>query len=343
MLEQLKAAGRSQRSALVLIGLSRGALHYRRKPRSRVAQPVAHRDRVQPHALTEAESAQVAAAVNASLAKGRSVRQAWYEHIDTGPVLASQSTFERVAAKVRTTPARRRRRRPSAPRDSPTLQATRPDQVLCWDISFLPGRTTRQSFALYSVIDLYSRKIVGWTIQTREDRYIATELLTAVVDAAAGKVEIVHSDNGSAMTSNHVRHKLGKKGVSCSYIRPGVSNDNAHIESWFATVKSAHAYPRAFRDIEHATEWMTGWVEHYNHRHRHSGLAGYTPASVHDGTWVDTARDRQAKLDEHHRRRPGRYRRPPQIRTPRATVTINLKNDGSRLTIPPVAETLIAA
>lgn len=328
---------------MALIGLSRGSWHDRRKPRARVAEPIAHTDRVQPHALTKAESTQVAQAVNASLAKGHSVRHAWYEHIDTGPLLASQATFERVAAKVRTTPVRRRRRRSTTIRDSPTLQASRPDQVLCWDISFLPGRTTRQSFALYSVIDLYSRKIVGWTIQTREDRYIAAELLTAVVDAAGGKVETVHSDNGSAMTSNHVRKKLADKGVSCSYIRPGVSNDNAHIESWFATVKSAHAYPRAFRDLGHATEWMTDWVEYYNHRHHHGGLAGYTPASVHDGTWVDTARDRQTKLDEHFHQHAGRYRKRPQIPTPRTTVTINLANDGSRLTIPPIAATLIAA
>jgi putative transposase len=343
LLEQLKAAGRSQRSALALIGLSRGSWHYRNKPRARVAEPIAHADRVQPHALTEAESAQVAQAVNASLAKGRSVRHAWYEHIDSGPVLASQTTFQRVAAKVRTTSVQRRRRRSTATRDSPTLQAARPDQVLCWDISFLPGRTTRQSFALYSVIDLYSRKIVGWTIQTREDRYIAAELLTAVVDAAEGKVEIVHSDNGSAMTSNHVRDKLDKQNVTCSYIRPGVSNDNAYIESWFATVKSAHAYPRAFRDIDHATEWMTEWVEYYNHHHHHGGLAGYTPASVHDGTWVVTARGRQTKLDEHFRQHAGRYRKRPQIPTPKAIVTINLENDGSRLTIPPIAATLIAA
>lgn len=343
MLSELTAAGRSQRSALTLIGLSRGSLHYRRRPRARAAAPIAHVDRVQPHALTEAESAQVAQAVNASLAKGRSVKHAWYEHIDAGPVVASLATFQRVAAKVRTTPVRRRRRRSTATRDSPILQAHRPDQVLCWDISFLPGRSTRESYALYSVIDLYSRKIVGWTIQTREDRYIAAELLTAVIDASGGTVEIVHSDNGSAMTSNHVRDKLDEKGVTSSYIRPGVSNDNAYIESWFATVKSDHAYPRAFRDLEHACEWMTQWVEYYNHRHCHGGLDGYTPASVHDGTWIDTARDRQNKLDEHFHQRAGRYRRRPQIRTPKATVTINLKNDGSRLTIPPVASTLIAA
>lgn len=328
---------------MTLIGLSRGSFHVRRKPRARVAEPIAHADRKQPHALTEAESAQVADTVNASLAKGRSVRQAWYEHIDTGPVLASQATFQRVAAKVRTTPVRRRRRRAIATRDSPVLQASRPDQVLCWDISFLPGRTTRQSFALYSVIDLYSRKIVGWTIQTREDRYIAAELLTTIVDASGGRVEIVHSDNGSAMTSKHVRGELENRSVTCSYIRPGVSNDNAYIESWFATVKSAHAYPRAFRDLDHATEWIAEWVEYYNHRHHHGGLAGYTPASVHDGTWVDAARARQTRLDEHYRQHAGRYRKRPQIPTPNTTVTINLANDGSRLTIPPIAATLIAA
>lgn len=258
-------------------------------------------------------------------------------------MLASGATFYRLAAAMAPPrPPRRTRARPPGGRSTPELAATGPDQVYCWDITFLPGRMSRQGFALYSVIDLYSRKIVGITVQTSENHQIARQLLAGVIDAATARVQVVHSDNGAAMTSKAVAKALADRGVTRSLIRPGVSNDNAYIESWFATVKSCQHYPGAFDDLAHAGNWTVGWVEHYNHHHRHSGIAGYTPASVHDGTWTRVAHARQARLEAHYQAHPGRYRRPPQVRTPPARATINLANDGKRLELPPTLQTLIS-
>lgn len=343
MIGELVEAGRTQSQALELIGLSKSAHHYRRHPRPGVPGPVAHRDRDQPNALSRDEREQVRALVRTAAAEGLSVEQSHLRHLDEGPVLASAATFHRLAAAMGPPrPRRRARSRPAGARSAPELAATGPDQVYCWDITFLPGRLSRQGFALYSVIDLYSRKIVGITVQSREDHVIAKALLAGVLDAASTRVQVVHSDNGAAMTSKTVAKALAERGVTRSLIRPGVSNDNAYIESWFATVKHCHHYPGAFDDIEHAESWTVGWVEHYNHHHRHSGIAGYTPASVHDGTWTRVAHARQTRLDAHYQVHPGRYRRPPQVPTPPARATINLANDGNRLELPPTLQTLIS-
>lgn len=323
--------------------MSKSAHHYRRHPRPGVPAPVAHRDRHQPHALSPQEREQVRELVRTGTAEGLSVEQVHLRHLDEGPVLASGATFHRLAAAMAPPrPPGQSRARPPGDRSTPQLAATGPDQVYCWDITFLPGRLSRQGFALYSVIDLYSRKIVGITVQTNENHQIARQLLAGVLDAADGRVQVVHSDNGAAMTSKTVAKALADRGVTRSLIRPGVSNDNAYIESWFATVKSCQHYPGAFDDLAHAGNWVAGWVEHYNHHHRHTGIAGYTPASVHDGTWTTVARTRQDRLDAHYQAHPGRYRRPPQVPTPPAAATINLTNDGKRLELPPTLQTLIS-
>ncbi|MEW1982042.1 integrase core domain-containing protein [Citricoccus sp. NPDC079358] len=302
---------------------------------------MAHADRDQPHALDAQERGQVLGLVTAGRDAGLSVEQVHLRHLDAGPVLASAATFHRLAAT--TGPPRPRPTRPSPPRSTstPQLVAVRPDEVYCWDITFLPGWLSRQHYALYSVIDLFSRDIVGHTVQPGEDQQIAARLLAGVIDAAAGTVRKVHSDNGAAMKSHTVAKVLADRGVERSLIRPGVSNDNAYIESWFGTVKYSHAYPGAFEDLDEASQWVTGWVENYNHHHRHTGIGGYTPASVHDGTWTEVARARQQHLDAHYQAHPRRYRRPPKVQTPPQRATINLANDGSRLEIPSTLQALI--
>jgi putative transposase len=337
LIEELVAAGRSQSQALTLIGLSKSAHHYRSAPRPLVLVPVAHRDRDQPNALSHQEREQVIELLRDGTGQGLSVEQVHLRHLDTGPVLASAATFHRLATAMDPPrPGRQLRARERQPRSAPQLQATGADQVYCWDITFLPGALSRQGFALYS------RRIVGATVQSREDHLIAAQLLTGVLEAAGAPVQVVHSDNGAAMTSKAVAKVLSDRGVQRSLIRPGVSNDNAYIESWFGTVKYSHQYPGAFKDIDHAQQWTAGWIEYYNHEHRHSGIAGYTPASVHDGTWIRVAQARQQRLHAHYQAHPGRYRRPPTVSTPPARATINLANDGHRLQLAPSLQTLIS-
>ncbi|MFC5727217.1 integrase core domain-containing protein, partial [Corynebacterium pilbarense] len=68
------------------------------------------------------------------------------------------------------------------------------------------------------------------------------------------------------------------------FSRPAISNDNPQMESLFHTMKGFAYYPGAFADIDAATQWVARFTRHYNNR-PHSGINGYTPQSVLDGTW----------------------------------------------------------
>ena len=79
-------------------------------------------------------------------------------------------------------------------------------------------------------------------------------------------------------------------GISLSFSRPRVSNDNAFAESIFRTLKYHHSYPRRrFRDILSVREWVDQFIAWYNTEHRHSGIKYVTPNQRHFGLAVDAA------------------------------------------------------
>ena len=78
--------------------------------------------------------------------------------------------------------------------------------------------------------------------------------------------------------------RLEELGVLRSFSRPSVSNDNPYSESLFRTVKYRPNYPnRPFRSKEEACEWVSSFVDWYNHQHRHSGIKFVTPHQRHCG------------------------------------------------------------
>lgn len=318
LLSEIVSAGETQVKALGLIGLAKSALHYRRNPRPGEAEPVAHRDRRQPSALSDQERAWIIDQLNAH--EGVPVEQVYYLSMDSGDGgFVSLATFHRVARAIGRPSCRRQRRAgtpDSARRQAPDLRATGPGQVLCWDITVLPGQYRGQTFALYAVIDLFSRKVVGHTVQPGEDHILAAKWMGEVLDCVGDRTRVVHSDNGGAMTSNRMKKLLVERGVTQSLSRPAVSNDNPHIESWFATVKYHTRYPRLFDDIDHAVAWCIEFIDYYNTAHRHSGLNGYTPEQVFSGTWRDVHARRQANADQAYRDMPIRFRRAPTVPVP---------------------------
>lgn len=307
-----------------------------------MAAPVPHTERPHPAALTETEREQVTARLRASQ---RSVAETFYDDLDSGRYLASLSSYHRIARAgkipMAATGSRRRRRSPGHSAAAPVLSARLAGQVLCWDISFLPGPFRGLHYALYAVLDLLSRKIVGHTVQDRENELVAGDLIDAVIRAQPGRVRTVHSDNGGAMTSKTMRSTLQRHQVDQSLIRPGVSNDNAQMESFFRTVKYGPDWPGAFDDIDHAADWVAAFVDAYNHHHHHTSLAGYTPAQVYDGSWRQAAARRQATLDAAWRANPNRYRRRPIAATPPEHVTLNLTNGNGGTHSPPTVLELI--
>jgi putative transposase len=129
--------------------------------------------------------------------------------------------------------------------------------------------------------------------------------------AGAGpRPRIVHSDRGASMTSKTVARLFDDLGITRSRNRPRVSNDNPFSEAWFKTAKYRHGYPPFFTDLHHARSWAAALIDWYNNQHRHSALEGHTPASVHDGTWIQIHHQRQAALNELYQANPGRQQQP---------------------------------
>lgn len=327
-----------------MIGLSKSTYHYRSKPRPRAADPVPHRERPHPAKLTEIEGDAIVTTLRESK---ESVTETYYRHLDDGDYVASLSTFHRIARReaipMARTGSRRHRSRQTGQRKTPTLCASAPGEIACWDITFLPGKYRGGNYALYVVIDLFSRMILGWTIQDREDAVAATELITLVTESLEGRLKTVHSDNGAAMTSDDMTQYLQKASIAQSFIRPGVSNDNAQIESFFRTVKYGPMWPGVFDNISEANEWFTDFADSYNQEHRHTSLAGFTPSQVFHGTWIQAAKKRQDTLDDAYRANPHRYRKPPTVKLPAHRVTLNLANKTHQTHTPPTLLELLAA
>ena len=107
--------------------------------------------------------------------------------------------------------------------------------------------------------------------------------------------------------------KLETLGITPSHSRPGVSDDNAHIEAWFSTCKYSPGYPsKSFNDIEHARQWVLKFVTWYNGAHLDSGIGYVTPDQRHDGLADAILLQRQAVFEAARERNPLRWEQPPR-------------------------------
>lgn len=321
----------SLRKALDLVGLSRSTWHYRQHPRARVTQPIRHADRAYRNRISPQEKDQILDLIRPGFAAGRSVYALWFDALDAGDPIASMKTWYRLAAShvESERPARpRRRRRATA---MPQFEATRPNQVWCWDITKLPGKYHGQWLNFYVVIDAFSRMIVGWRVEHRENDDLARDMFNKAFASQGACPEIVHSDGGPSMMSDTLADLYQQLGITRSRNRPRVSNDNPYSESWFKTAKYQPAYPKWFRDLEHARAWADTVVSSYNTNHRHTALEGHTPQSIHDGTWIAIHHQRQSVLNTLAAKHPERYRSQPQLKSPYAAVRLNLPKPEHRL------------
>ena len=261
--------------------------------------------------------------------------------LDEGVYVCSESTMYRIL-RVHDLSRERRRGHRRHHHTVPVLRATAPNQVWTWDISRLRGPALRCWFYLYIVLDLFSRKIVAWTIDTVESDKVARNLLhTACRREGINRDELtIHSDRGAQMTSHTIGELLESLGVTRSLSRPRTSNDNAFSEANFKTVKYRPDYPARFDSVDQARSWMRRFVHWYNHVHYHSAIGGLHPADVHDGTAIDTVNHRQAVLDHAYNNDPTRFRgrRPTAAQPPIAAwinkPTIHTQHANSPATTP---------
>lgn len=289
LIDDACAAGARLELACAQIGLSARTVQRWRHPEGREGDRRVkglHRRAEPANKLSEAERQAAMAVLNGDEFKNLPPSQIVPRLADQGRYIASESTLYRLlhqAGQMRHRRLERAAQKRSKPR---ALTATRPDQVYCWDITYLPTCVRGIHFYLYLFVDLFSRKIVGWQVFDCESAEQAAGLLQDICarqGIAAGQL-VVHSDNGSPMKGETMLATMQRLGVAPSRSRPSVSNDNPYSEALFRTLKYRPELPvKPFENLLQARRWATALVRWYNEEHRHSAIGFVTPHQRHAG------------------------------------------------------------
>jgi transposase InsO family protein len=157
------------------------------------------------------------------------------------------------------------------------FQADGPNRRWAGDITYL--RTKEGWLYLAVVLDLFSRKVVGWATSAMIDRHLVLKALNAAItQRCPGTGLLHHSDRGSQYASEDYQDALDAKGIVCSMSRRGDCYDNAVVESWFGTLKTELG--DTFEDHATGNEDLFDYIEiFYNQRRRHSSLGYQSPAN----------------------------------------------------------------
>lgn len=229
---------------------------------------------------------------------------------DSGCYIASESTFYRVLSNENQL-MHRQKSKPVRQQQKPKpLIAIRPNQIYSWDITYLPTPIRGVFLYLYLVLDIYSRKIVGWQVHDCEVGALAADMMTDICHREGVKRNQVtlHSDNGSPMRGATMLATLQELGVVPSFSRPSVSNDNPYSESLFRTLKYRPEYPaQSFADLSSAREWVAGFTQWYNNEHLHSAIRFVTPSQRHSGDDIAILSKRQEVYKNARQRNPERW------------------------------------
>lgn len=280
------------------------------------------------NALSAAEREQIVTVANSPQFRNLSVHQIVPLLADEGTYLASESSFYRVL-KEQGLASHRGPVRPAQRRRRPTLVAHAPNQVWCWDITYLQGPVRGTFFYLYLHVDLYSRKIVAWDVHDQECMDLAAQLAEQACrqEGILPSTLTLHSDNGGPMKGSTMVATLQRLGIAPSFSRPHVSDDNPFCESLFRTLKYRPGFPqKPFASLQQARAWVADFVAWYNHEHLHSSLRYLSPAHRHAGLDADILAHRQRTYAAARARNPRRWSRNTRNWTPIGPVELNPEN-----------------
>ncbi len=279
--------------------------------------------------LSSQERARLLEVVNSPEHRDLSPKQIVPRLADEGVYLASESTLYRVLREEGQVKHRESSSPPTNRNRPEECVATAPNQVWSWDITYLRSPIRGVFFYLYVVIDVWSRKIVGWSVHDEE----SGEHASAMIEAACTREGIrrdqlvLHSDNGGPMKGATLLATLQILGVIASFSRPRVSNDNPYSEALFRTAKYRPEYPRRpFASLEEARRWVTWFVRWYNTEHRHSAIRFVTPHERHEGRDAEILAKRTAVYAAARERRPGRWTGNTRDWAPIEAVALNPTN-----------------
>ena len=261
------------------------------------------------NALSEAERALVIAVATCPPFRDLPACQIVPILADAGVYLASERSFYRILDQEQLAAHRGKAREATHSRPV-EHKAEGPNQVWSWDITYLRSPIRGSFYYLYLVVDVWSRKIVGWTVHECESPAVAAALIREAVrrEGADPQRLVLHSDNGGPMKGATLLATLIALGIVPSFSRPRVSDDNPYSEALFRTVKYRPEYPSApFQSLESARGWVEGFVRWYNTEHRHSAIQFVTPAQRHSGQHLTVLSGRKEVYEEARRNRPDRW------------------------------------
>jgi len=243
-------------------------------------------DRLIANKLTVAERQVILATVNSTEYRDLPPCQIVPRLADKGIYIASESSIYRILRQERQL-AHRGLAKPARHKRPESHEATGSNRLWSWDITYLPSQVRGLYFYLYMIMDVYSRKIVGWSIHHEQSADHAADLIKqSCIDENIERNQVIlHSDNGSAMKGSSMLAMLENLGVVPSFSRPSVSDDNPYSEALFKTLKYRPNFPLTdkFETIFDARSWVVQFCKWYNDEHRHSGLKFITPNQRHVG------------------------------------------------------------
>lgn len=336
LLTQAVERGAEQREACGILGIDPTTVQRWRKRAAggdRRSGPL----RAPRNKLTAAEYQRIRAIVTSPEFRDLPPSQIVPRLADQGIYVASESTMYRFLRREKmqhhreTTRPPRKRYRPRERR------ATGPNQAWSWDITYLRSPVRGMFFYLYVAIDVWSRKIVGWTIEMCESGEHSSRFLASACEREGverGEL-VIHSDNGSPMKGATLVATLQALGVAASFSRPSVSNDNPFSESNFSTMKRRPFFPDGpFRSIEDARAWMTAFERWYNTEHRHGGIRFVTPEERHSGCEVALLEHRELIYRNAQARCPERWSKSTRNWEPIREVVLNPAKEDQGARVP---------
>jgi len=162
------------------------------------------------------------------------------------------------------------------------FQACRPNQVWVGDVTFIATRAGWLYLAI--LLDLFARKIVGWSMSNKNNTQLVLNALDMALLRRRPDSEVLHhTDRGSIYASDEYRTKLFSRGLKPSMRRKGNCYDNAVAESFFSTIKNELIFDKSFATREDARKEIFEYIEiFYNRQRLHQTLNYLTPEQVEE-------------------------------------------------------------
>jgi putative transposase len=152
-----------------------------------------------------------------------------------------------------------------------------PDQVWVGDVTYL--KVAGEWRYMAAVMDRHSRRIVGWSLSSRRDAALTTQALRqSARNRSAGPGVVFHSDRGIEYAAAEFRDQISRLGMLQSMNRAGKMNDNAHMESFFHSMKTEELYGKTFDDDQQLRQTLSSYIVFYNQQRLHSSLRYLPPA-----------------------------------------------------------------